>query len=170
MKRPSRDEYADYYHLYVGRIPDGDILERLEAQCGEMESLAAAMSPEKVDYRYEEGKWSIKEVLGHVNDVDRLFSYRMLAFARGDATPIPGMEQDDWVAQANFGARTVADLVEEFVVVRRGFILLCRSLDDEAWMRRGTASGVAFTARAIPWILAGHVQHHFEVIRDRYLD
>jgi len=170
MERPSQDEYADYYHLYVGRVPDGDILARLEAQCGEMESLAASLAPEKGDYRYEEGKWSIKEVIGHVNDVDRLFSYRMLAFARGDTNPIPGMEQDDWVVQANFGARTLADLAEEFVAVRRGLILLCRSLDDEALMRRGTASGVAFTARAIPWILAGHVQHHFEVIRDRYLD
>jgi len=170
MERPNRNEYADYYHTYVGKVPDGDIVERLEAQCSEMESLAASIGEEKGNYRYAEGKWSIKEVIGHVNDVDRVFGYRMVAFARGDSTPIPGMEQDDWVREANFDARALADLAAEFVAIRRGLVALCRSLDDEALMRTGTASGVEFTARAVPWVLAGHVLHHLAVIRDRYLD
>lgn len=169
MERPANSEYAEYYHRYVGRVPDGDIVRFLEAQCVEMESLLADVPAGKADYRYADGKWSIREVIGHVNDVDRVFAYRMVAFARGDGNPIPGMEQDEWVASANFGERTLADLVSEFVAIRRSLVALCTSLDEAALMRRGTASGVEFTARSIPWILAGHVLHHLEVIRERYL-
>lgn len=169
MERPAQKEYAEYYHRYVDRVPDGDIIEILEDQCVEMEGLLAGVSPEKANYRYAAGKWSIKEVIGHVNDVDRVFAYRMLAFARGDTSPIPGMEQDDWVAAANFGDRSLSDLVSEFAAIRRSLVALCASLDGRALARQGTASGVEFTARSIPWILAGHVRHHLEVIRERYL-
>jgi hypothetical protein len=169
MERPDRSEYAEYYHTYVAKIPDGDIVDILESQRGEFVSRLRGIPEERGDYRYAEEKWSVKEVLGHVVDAERLFGSRALAFARGDKTPLPGFEQDDYVARGNFSERSLADLAAEFESLRTSLIFLFRSFNDDIWMRRGTASGFEFTTRAIPWIMAGHVAHHAAVLEERYL-
>ncbi len=167
--RPDPDEYAPYYAGYIAGIPDGDILATLEAQGETTAGLLAGIPEERGDHRYAPGKWSLKEVVGHVNDAERVFALRALAFARGERAALFGMEQDEWVAAAGFDRRTVRSLAEEFRAIRLATLHLFRGLAPEDWARRGTASGVRFTVRAIPWILAGHERHHVHVIRERYL-
>jgi DinB superfamily len=170
MTRPSRDEYVEYYDLYVRRVPDGDVVDTLESQRADMGSRLRAISEQRGDHRYAEGKWTVKELLGHIVDTERILGTRALAFARGDETPLPGFDQDVYVAGANFADRTIADLTEEFLSLRTSHIVLFRSLDDGTWMRRGTAGGYEFTTRAIAWIMEGHVLHHTAVLEERYLD
>jgi hypothetical protein len=169
MGRPDRSEYVDYYHLYVGRVPEGDIVKTLDAQRGELVSLLRSIPEDRGDFRYAEGKWSVKELIGHIKDTERVMGFRGLAFARGDRTALPAFDQDEYVRGGNFGARTIADLTVEFESMRTSHLALFRSFDDEIWMRRGTASGYEFTTRAIAWILAGHVMHHLAVLEERYL-
>jgi hypothetical protein len=169
MWRPDRSEYDDYYHLYVGQVPDGEIIQTLDSQRYELLSLLQAVSEERGAYRYADGKWTLKEVLGHINDTERVMGYRSLAFARGDRTALPGFEQDKYVSGGNFANRFIEDLVDEFETMRTSHLVLFRTFDEQIWMRRGTASGCEFTTRAIAWILAGHVIHHMAVLRDRYL-
>jgi len=169
MGRPARDEYADYCHLYVDQVPDGDIIGILEAQRDDFVALLRGIDPGRGGYRYADGKWSILEMAGHIVDTERVFGSRALAFARGDKTPLPGFDQDDYVANANFNARTLADLSEEFLHLRNSLLVLFRSFDAEIWARRGTASGFGLTVRAVPYILAGHLMHHVGVLQERYL-
>jgi hypothetical protein len=168
MTRPGRDEYGGYYHVYVGRVPDGDIVETLAAQLEAFGRLMRGVPEERGGYRYAEGKWSVKEVLGHLVDTERVLGYRALAFARGDETPLPGFDQNAYVAGAGFDGRSIADLVDEFGGLRRSHLALFRSLDDEVRMRRGTASRFSFTTRAVAWIIAGHLIHHAAVLREAY--
>ncbi len=167
--RPGPDEYAPYYAAYIAGIPEGDIVDRLENQGEATCRLLADVPEDRGNHRYAPGKWSLKEVLGHVNDVERVFALRALAFARGERAPLFGMEQDEWVAAAGFDRRTLRSLAAEFRAIRGATLHLLRGLAPGDWPRRGTASGVEFTVRAIPWILAGHERHHVAVIRDRYL-
>lgn len=169
MLRPDRSEYADYYHGYIARVPDGDIVETLEAQRRDAGSFLLSVPEGRGGYRYAEGKWTLKDVIGHVVDAERVFGFRALAFARRDPAAIPGMEQDDYVAAGRFAARSLESLREEFDGLRRSHVALFGSFDDGTWSRRGTASGVDFTVRAVAWILAGHAFHHLAVIRERYL-
>ena len=141
----------------------------MEQQIVQTGDLLAEFGEERGDHRYGPGKWSVKETVGHLMDVERVFAVRALAFARGDPGPLPGMEQDDYVAGANFGARTLADLFEEYRLIRASNLILFRSFDDGIAARRGTASGVEFTAKSIPFILAGHELHHVGILRERYL-
>lgn len=167
--RPDRDEYAEYYGMYVDQVPDGDVLETLSGQMEETQRLLASIDEGRAGHRYEPGKWSTKEVVGHVLDIERVFSTRALAFARGDGGAWPGVDQDDYVAAANFDRRTLADLARELGQVRAATLSLFRSLDGEQGLRRGTASGCEFSARAVAWILAGHERHHAKVLQERYL-
>ncbi len=169
MERPTRGEYADYHHRYVKRVPDGEIVGILEAQRDEFVSLLRGIDAGRGGHRYADGKWSIREVAGHVIDTERLFGSRALAFARGDKTSLPGFEQDDYVANANFDERTLDDLAEEFLHLRNSLLVLFRSFGDEIWMRRGTASGLELTVRAVSYIVAGHLAHHIGVLQERYL-
>jgi hypothetical protein len=168
-ERPPATEYAPYYARYIDRIPDGDILHTLEAQLGETLALLRGIPESRGEHRYAPGKWTIKELVGHVVDTERIFAFRGLWIARGDTAPLPGYEQDDWVARGGFGARTLRDLAGELEHVRLGNLVLFRGLTDEAWMRRGVANNVEFTARAIPFILAGHERHHMGMLQERYL-
>lgn len=168
IERPGEDEYAPYYGKYIARVPDGNLFGILEAQIGEVRKLGA-LPASKGTHRYAPGKWTLAEVLGHVNDAERIFSYRALRFARADTTPLPGFEQDDYVRAANFDTVALSDLALEFEHVRHASILLLRNLEPEALKRRGTASGVGMSARAVAYILAGHVRHHLDVINERYL-
>jgi uncharacterized damage-inducible protein DinB len=169
QKRPQSSDYAPFYGTYVMLVPDGDFLEILETQLREMRRLLDPLSEKQADFRYAPGKWSIKEVIGHVNDAERIFSVRLLRIARGDETPLPGFEQDDYIKTANSSAQKLAALLEEFTAIRRATITLVRSLDTPAWLRRGTASGNPVTALAQAFIIAGHALHHQGILEKRYL-
>lgn len=167
--KPDPTEHAPYYARYVDLVPTGDILALLESQITETAEMLSGLSDKEADFRYAEGKWSIKQIVGHLADTERVFGYRALRFARADTTPLPGFEQDDFVRAAGFDRRTLIDLLAEFEAVRLASVRLFRSLDDEALARRGTASGCEFRVRAIPFIVAGHERHHVGVIAQRYL-
>ena len=170
ISRPAATEYAPYYEKYVGKIPeDVDILDLLEQQLGDTIHLLSGVSEERAGHRYAPDKWSVKEVVGHMVDTERVFAYRALCFARGDAGPFPSFEQDGYVANGGFEARTLRDLVGEFVHVRRGNLHMLRGLPADAWTREGVASNVRFTVRAMPYILAGHERHHVQLLREKDL-
>ena len=166
--RPGASEYAPYYEKYVSMI-EGDVLETLERQGAETAALLGGVSEDAAASRYEPGKWSVKELVGHMIDGERIFAYRALRFARGDRTPLEGFDQDPYVAAANSDARTLRSLAEEFGHVRAATLALLRSLDPEAWARRGTASDAEVSVRALAYIIAGHEAHHVRVLRERYL-
>ena len=168
ITRPNADEHDPYYAKYIALVPDGDLLALLSAQIEETCNLLKNVPESKAAYRYAPGKWSIKEVVGHLSDTERIFSYRALRFARADVTPLPGFEQDDYVKAANFEARQLAELVNEFRAVRRATVALFKSFDEEALRRRGLASGKPISVRALAYNVAGHELHHVEILRTRY--
>ncbi len=170
MKRPTRNEYEDYYHRYVKRVPDGDIVEILSTELELTLACLAGVDESKSSYRYAEGKWSLKEVVGHLVDVERMFGFRMLSFLRSDSSPLPSFDQDAYVENARFDSRTLADLVEEFRHVRLSHIPLILSIDDKEEVLSGVASGFTFSVRSIPYIMVGHEIHHRGVIEGRYLE
>lgn len=169
IPRPASSEHAPYYGRYISRVPECDILELLQTQNRDTLALLDDIGEKRGSYRYEPGKWSIKQVIGHVTDVERVFTYRGLVFSRGDSTPQAGIEQDDWAMAANHDDRSLADVAAELASVRAATLTLFRSFSDDMWSRSGTASDCRFTARAVPWIIAGHELHHVNVIRERYL-
>ena len=168
-ERPAEGESAPYYRTYIDAVPAGDIVRTLQDQIAETSALLAGISEAKAEHRYAPGKWSIKEVVGHLADAERVFAYRALRFARGDATPLASFDENAWVPAAGLDARTLADLAAEFQAVRGASVSLFGSLDDAAAMRRGTASGKEVVVRALAWISAGHERHHARVLRERYL-
>jgi uncharacterized damage-inducible protein DinB len=169
QKRPQLDEYALHYGQYVDLVPSGDFLEILEDQRRELVALLSPLTDEQAEFRYAPGKWSIKEVLGHVTDAERIFAYRMLRIARGDKTPLASFEQDGYIRTGNFDARKLAELLEEFSAVRESTIHLVRSLDQDAWLRRGVASQKDITVFALAFIIAGHERHHRVLLEKQYL-
>lgn len=166
---PAPSEYAPYYQKYVSLVPAGDVVETLRRQSADTLALLGAISEERAGTRYEPGKWSVKELVGHLLDSERVFTYRALRFARGDRTPLPGFDQDPYVRAGNFDARTLADLAAEFEQVRAATVSLLRSLDEEAWGRRGTANDNEVSVRALAYIVAGHEAHHVNILRTKYL-
>jgi len=168
QNRPQASEYAPYYEKYVALVPDGEIVETLEAQLRETKLLLARLSEKEAEFRYAEGKWSVKEVLGHMSDQERVFAYRLLRIARGDQTPLAGFDQDDCVKRGNFSTRPLVELLEEFTAVRRATIALVQSLDEAAWSRRGVANQKEISVRAQAFIIAGHERHHRMVLQERY--
>lgn len=169
IARPAVNEYAPYYGKYIDLIPQGGVLETLDRQHDTTMALLRSVKEERGAYRYAPGKWSIKEVVGHVVDFERIFAYRALRIGRGDKTPIPGAEQDDYVLAANFDRRSMFDLAAEFHHLRQATMLLFRSLDEEALSRTGVASGLDISVRALAYIIAGHERHHMEILRAKYL-
>ncbi|MCA9737126.1 MAG: DinB family protein [Gemmatimonadota bacterium] len=168
LARPGPDEYNPYYARYVELVPDGDIVTTLASQIEETDAVVRAFIPGREDFRYEPGKWSVRESLGHVVDTERVFGFRALWFARGAAESQPGMDQDLWVAGSNAGERALDDLLSEWRAVRASTVALFRSLDPEAGQRSGVASGYPVTVRALAWITAGHELHHRALFRERY--
>ncbi|HEY6224204.1 MAG TPA: DinB family protein [Gemmatimonadales bacterium] len=169
IARPGADEYAPYYGTYIGKVPDGDLRAMLASQLAETLELIRSIPESRGGYRYAPDKWSIREVLGHLADSERIFSYRALRIGRGDTTPLPGYEQDDYVPVGRFDARTLRDLADELVAIRQATIHLFAHLDDAALERRGTASGKPVSVRALAYIIAGHERHHVEILKSRYL-
>ena len=168
VSRPEAGEYASFYERYVALITGNDIVATLEAQRLQMVQLFAARSERDGNFRYAPEKWTVKEVLGHVSDTERIFVYRALRIARGDQTPLSGFEQDDYVRGGSFGARSLASLAEEFVHVRHATVALFRSLGQEAWLRRGIANKNEVSVRALAFIVAGHELHHRRILEERY--
>lgn len=167
--RPGADEYAPYYSKYISRVPEGDVISILSQQLESTLAVLRNITEEQANSRYAEGKWSIKELIGHLTDSERIFGYRALRFARNDQTPLPGFEQDDYVANAGFDKCSLSNLVEELEHVRRSNLSLLRNLDAEAWQRRGDANSQEVSVRALAYIIAGHETHHMEILRTRYL-
>lgn len=167
--RPQDNEYASHYARYIQHVPDGDIVEMLEHQIADTLALLGGVSAERADHRYAPDKWSIKEVVGHVSDAERVFAYRALRFARNDQTPLPPFDENEFVRNAGFDRRTLPDLAAELEAVRRASVCLFRSLSDEELVRRGVASGHEITPRALAFIIAGHERHHAKLLRERYL-
>ena len=168
-KKPEPDEFAPYYSKYISLVADGDVVSTLRQQLNNSLSLLRGISEEKANSRYASDKWSLKEVVGHLLDTERIFGYRALRFARNDQTPLNGFEQDDYVRAANFGRTRLNDLADEFENVRRANIHLFRSLDDAAWLRRGAANENEVSVRALAYIIAGHELHHMGILKTRYL-
>ncbi|HXE80432.1 MAG TPA: DinB family protein [Vicinamibacterales bacterium] len=169
MNRPDRGEAADYYFRYIDKVPDGDIVGILEEQLPAALTLLRGISEEWSLHRYAPDKWSIREVMGHINDCERIFACRALWFARGLQSPLPSCDQDVAARHAGADARSWRSLVDEFDAVRASTLALFQHLPADAWLRRGVASGYEFTVRALAFIIAGHVTHHMEILRERYL-
>ena len=168
ISKPDETEHAPYYSRYIDLVPDGDILGTLAGQIGVTLTELRKVTDAQSLFRYEPGKWSVREVVGHLTDSERIFAYRALRFARNDHTKLPGFEQDDYIPAANFDLRPWVDLLDEFYAVRRSNVMMFRGLTEEAWMRRGIASDHEMSVRAAAYVIAGHERHHLGIIRDRY--
>jgi hypothetical protein len=167
--RPGVDEYAAAFADYVDRIADDeDIVGVLGSQRDQALALLTGIAEGRGDYRYAPNKWSIKEIVGHLSDTERIFAYRALRIGRGDTTPLPSFDDQAYVAEVRAGDRTLADLAAEWGDVRRATIALFGNLPAEAWQRRGTASDHPISVRALAYIVAGHVRHHLQVLEERY--
>lgn len=169
MQRPPLDELPSYYHGYVRLVPEGDVLELLAEDAESGFERWRDLDDAQVHHRYAPGKWSLAEVVGHVCDTERVFAFRALHFARGDGQPLPGFEQDDWVAAARFDERPWAALLDELRAARLAHVGLFRSFDAAAWPRAGMANGRRLTVRSIPLIVLGHALHHQRIVEERYL-
>jgi hypothetical protein len=170
--RPQPGEYAPHYDRYISLVPGNDVLvvlAALEDQRRQMLLLLSGRTEADGDLRYAPEKWSLKEVLGHISDTERILSYRALRISRGDATPIEGFEQDDYVRNSPSGRRPLSNLIEDYVAVRHATLSLFRNLDEAAWTRRGVASKNEVTVRALLYIIAGHELHHRRIIQEKYL-
>ena len=167
--KPAPTEHAPEFSQYVTLVGEGDIIQTLEQQLENSLSLLRTISPDKGNFRYAPDKWSVKELLGHLIDSERIFSYRALSFARNDQSPLPGYEQNDYVREGNFDSRNLADLAEEFAIVRRATIQLLRPLNETEWLRHGKANENDVSVRALAYIIAGHVAHHAAILQERYL-
>lgn len=169
VPRPGTGEYAPFYAGYVAGVPDGDLIALLEQQAEETAGLLGAISEEKSHHRYAPGKWTIREVLGHIIDGERVFTYRALTFARGDAGPLPSFDENAWAASSNADRRTMKQLLAEYRAVRAATVALFRGFGDEEFARSGVASKNPVTVRALAYIVAGHERHHLKILRERYL-
>ena len=165
---PDPAEYAPYYANYVGNVTEDDVVAALEAQARETAALLARVDDDKAAYRYAPEKWSVKQIVGHVTDAERIFAYRALAVARGDKNSLPGFDENDYVSNADFDRRSMRELAEEYAAARQATLAMFRGFSDEAWQRRGTANNVGVTTRALAHIVLGHERHHLKVLRERY--
>jgi hypothetical protein len=169
ITHPGSDEYGTHYADYVARVPEGEILPILVAQHDELARLLQGVSEGQSDRSFAPGEWTLKEVIGHLSDAERLFSFRALCFSRGERASLPSFDQDDYVRAANFGSRTLADLLEELALLRRANLQTFRHFTSEMGARRGVASGAEVSVRALIYILAGHFSYHLADLREHYL-
>jgi len=168
-EHPTAAEFAPYYAAYVARVPAGDIVQTLTRQRVDSAMLFAGLTPEQAAFRYAPGKWSVREVIGHITVAERIFAYRALRVGRNDKTPLSGFEENDFVKFGDFESRSVAELASDFDHVRIATIDLFGSFAEEAWLRTGVANSFNVSVRALAWIIAGHELHHREILNTRYL-
>lgn len=168
MNRPTESEYAADYQGYVNQVSENEILPVLRSQLDDLDVLLDRVAPEKETYRYAEGKWSIREIVGHLIDGERVFGYRAFCIARGEKQNLPGFDQDDYMLTAPYDHIDLENLLSELRLIRLGNIAMFRTFDEESWSRVGTANGNEITTRALAFIMAGHLRHHMNVLRERY--
>ena len=168
MTRPAATDYAPGHAGYVALVPEDDVMTAMEQQSSEMQKVFASIDEARGAYCYAPGKWSIKEVMGHIADAERILGYRALAVARGDQTPLPSFDEQEYVANANFDDWKLGDLAEQYALSRRTNIVFFQNLRDEAWERRGVANNTSVSVRGLAYVIVGHVRHHLQVLRERY--
>lgn len=169
IHRPVPGEYAAFHATYVAMVPDGDVLATLKTQHGETVRMLARLGEKKSRYRYAPGKWSIREVVGHLIDAERVFTYRALTFARADRNPLPGFDENMWASSSNADARTLKSLIDELKAVRAATLALFRGFNEEQLARTGIASGHQVSVRGLVYVTTGHERHHAKILRERYL-
>lgn len=167
--RPEETEFSPFYKGYISQVIEDDVIAALEAELNESLAFFRNVDEQHSKTAYAEGKWTIRQVLGHIVDAERVMSYRAMRFARNDQTELPGFEQDDFIRGANFNEVSLRDLLREFEHLRRANILMFRNLTADAWLRHGKANGNEVTVRALGFIIAGHEKHHRKVVKERYM-
>jgi uncharacterized damage-inducible protein DinB len=166
--RPAATEFAPYYQRYIDLVPEDDIATALAEQGKKTASVLRAITDEKASFRYAPGKWSVKQVIGHFTDAERIFAYRALAIARGEAKSLPGFDENSYAEAGDFDRRSIRDIADEYESARRSTIALFRGLSDEAWKRKGIANDVPVSVRSLAFITLGHERHHLKVLREKY--
>ena len=166
--RPAEREHDPYYARYVDQVPDGSIMDAMIGQRDRFEAMFGSLDDARALHRYAPGKWSVKELLGHLSDTERVFAHRAFRFGRGDSTPLPGFDENAYVPAGAFDARSVASLLAEWRSVRAATLALFQGFVPEAWDRSGSANGSGVTVRALGWIIVGHAEHHLQILRERY--
>ena len=168
MSRPPESEYAPYYQSYVAHVTEDEILPAMRSQIDALDLLLDRVTPERETYAYDEGKWTVREIIGHLIDGERVFGYRALCIARGETQNLPGFDQDVYMPNAPYASINLEDLLSEFRLVRLSNIAMLRNLEEAAWTRMGMANGAPVSVRALVYIMVGHVRHHMGVLRERY--
>ena len=169
MKKPIKGDYPDYFESYFKNLDESENpIDKMQSQKIELLNLLSTINESEANYRYAEGKWSIKEVLGHLIDSERVFCYRAVAIARGEKQSLPGFEQDDYVNGGNFNSREFSDILEEYQKVREATIPLFKSFDEKVYDRRGVANENPLTVRAVLFLIPGHEKHHLNILKERY--
>ncbi len=166
---PASSEYPSFYATYINKVVGNDLITVLQNNHRQTQELIGSLGDEKANYRYAEGKWTIKEVMGHLIDAERIFAYRALRFARKDKTELSGFDESDFAKASNASSRDIADIMSEFAVVRAASIALFKSFDDDMFSQVGTANKNSISARALGYVIAGHEVHHVGIIQERYL-
>ncbi len=169
IKRPQETEYPEYYVPYVNLVPEGDLLQVLKENLSKVTELFESISEEEGHFRYAPGKWSIKEVLGHMADTERIMSYRLLRIGRGDQTPLAGFNENDYIAESEFARVPIKNILEDFIATRKAAITLVQNMPEAAWDKKGIANNIQVSACALAYIIAGHEMHHRNIITERYL-
>jgi hypothetical protein len=170
-ERPPSNEYSPFYHGYIGYItelPDGDVLELMRRQEQVLSKLPSVVSQTAEDFAYAPGKWTVRQVVGHLGDAERVFGYRALCISRGDATPLPGFDENVYVANSSSASRPLQDLVAEIALLRGANLHLFSTLGDDSWLRLGVANSQPVSVRALAFIIVGHAEHHLRILRERY--
>lgn len=168
MTRFPETDVSPAHAAYIELVPEDDVMSALQQQSSATQKVLASLDEERASYRYAEGKWSVKELIGHLADAERILGYRALAIARGDTQPLPGFEEAEYVRHASFDTWKLGDLAEEYALVRRANIVFFQNLPPEAWDRRGTANQHPVTVRALAYTIVGHERHHLKVLREKY--
>lgn len=169
LKRPDLEEFPVYMRSYVQLIPEGDIIQILNGQMASTQEIFSAVTEKQAEYRYAEGKWTLSEVLGHLTDTERIMNYRILRIARGDKSPLMGFDENEYVQEASFNERTIADLLEDYQNVRRATISLLKGMPQKSLQNKGNANGFEVTVETIAYMIAGHELHHIKIIQEKYL-
>lgn len=169
-KRPNLDEYNPSFSTYISLVPEEDIETILKEQIEETLQLLNGVSDEQAHFKYAPEKWSIKEVLGHLADAERIMAYRLLTIARGDSVSLPGFEENEYVQNAHFNRQSIKDLLGNLHSVRQSTIHLLKSLEEETWLRKGDANHSVVSVRALAYIIAGHEIHHRQILKERYIE
>ncbi len=169
IDKPKKEEFSQYYEGYISLINETDLIGVMSSQTAELQEILGTLPEEKGTFTYQDGKWTIKEVLSHLIDGERMFAYRIFRIARGDKTPIEGFEQDGYIENSHANSRTFADLTGEISQLRNANLHLFRNLNEQDWLRTGTANNAEISVRALAFIMAGHIRHHVAILKDRYL-